>query len=87
MQTRTHSLIEQLFNTASGFLISVLVWQFVVGPIWHLHTNFAENLEITLLFTVVSIVRSYAWRRLFNRMSNKNNKKRHDKTDRTIRPS
>lgn len=33
MQSRTHSLIEQLFNTASGFLISVLVWQFVVQPI------------------------------------------------------
>lgn len=87
MQSRTHSLIEQLLNTASGFLISVLVWQFVVAPIWHITTTVGENLEITLLFTVVSIARSYAWRRLFNRMSNKNKKKRHDETDRANRPS
>ena len=66
-QTRLGSLVEQLLNIGSGFVISCLLWEFVVKPLWHIQTDFAENLQITALFTVVSIVRGYAWRRLFVR--------------------
>lgn len=84
MQTRLQSFIEQLLNIGSGFLVSLLVWEFVVKPIWNIQTSHAENLQITLLFTVVSIARSYAWRRVFNHRLNKNNKKAsHEKTDRS----
>ncbi len=85
MQSRTRSLIEQLLNIGSGFLISLLVWEFIVKPTWDIQTNFTENLNITLVFTVVSIVRSYIWRRLFNRLDNKNNKASHEPTDRSRR--
>lgn len=82
MQSRLHSLIEQLLNIGSGFLISLCVWEFVVKPIWNIETSFVENLQITVLFTVVSLARSYAWRRAFNHFSHKNNKKKsHDQTD------
>ena len=67
MQSRLSSLIEQFANIGSGFVISSLLWHFVVQPIWHIETSFAENLQITSLFTVVSIARGYAWRRTFNR--------------------
>lgn len=83
MQTRTRSLIEQLLNIGSGFLISLIVWEFVIKPIWSIQTNFSENIEITATFTVVSIVRSYVWRRLFNRLDNKKNKASHEQTDRS----
>jgi hypothetical protein len=76
MQSRLHSLIEQLLNIGSGFLISLCVWEFIVKPIWKIETNFAENLQITILFTVVSLARSYTWRRVFNHFSHKNNKKK-----------
>lgn len=83
MQTRTRSLIEQLLNTGSGFVLSLAVWEFVVKPVWDIHTSFAENLSITILFTVVSVLRSYLWRRLFNRLDYKNYKKRsHVNSDR-----
>jgi len=81
MQTRTRSLIEQLANTGSGFLLSLLVWECIVQPVWEIETSFIENLNITLLFTAVSIARSYLWRRLFNRLDNKNNKKRSHEPD------
>lgn len=74
MQTRRHSLFEQLANTAFGFIVSLLTWEFVVKPIWELHTDFVQNLSITLLFTVISIARGYVCRRLFNCLNNKNNK-------------
>jgi hypothetical protein len=86
MQSRTRSLIEQVLNTGTGFLISLLVWEFVVKPVWDIHTNFAENLSITLLFTAVSIARSYAWRRIFNHLDTNNYKKvQHGNTDRDHR--
>lgn len=87
MQTRLQSLTEQLINIGTGFLVSLLVWEFVVKPVWDLQTDFVENLQITLLFTVVSIARSYAWRRIFNRLNNKNKKAAHEHTDSVHRPS
>lgn len=67
MQSRRMSLIEQFANIGSGFVISSLMWHFVVQPFWNVETSIAENLQITTLFTVVSIARGYAWRRLFVR--------------------
>lgn len=75
MQTRKHSLVESLLNTASGFLLSCIVWEVIVKPVWHIQTTHAENLQITAVFTVVSIARSYAWRRFFNLHSTKNKNK------------
>jgi len=66
MQTRLESLIEQALNIASGFILSALAWQFLVMPIWHIQSNIVENLQITAMFTVLSLVRGYCWRRWFN---------------------
>lgn len=66
-QTRMSSFVEQVVNVGSGFVLSALVWQFVVIPVWGFGTSVEENLKITMLFTVVSLARGYAWRRLFNR--------------------
>jgi hypothetical protein len=53
---------------ASGFLVSQTVWCLIVVPVWNLPVNMAENLQITLLFTAVSVLRSYIWRRIFNHL-------------------
>lgn len=87
MQSRTRSLVEQLLNIGSGFLVSLCVWEFIVKPVWEIDTSFSENLTITCLFTVVSIARSYAWRRLFNRLDNNNYKKRSHELDRNHGPA
>lgn len=71
MQSAKHSLIEVLANIGSGFIISALLQEFVVTPFWHLRVSSLDNLSITLFFTVVSIGRSYAFRRLANRIGNK----------------
>jgi hypothetical protein len=65
-QTRLESFIEQCLNVASGFIISLMVWTFFIVPVWHLDVNMHQNLVITMIFTVVSIVRGYFWRRFFN---------------------
>lgn len=66
MQSKTASLIEQILNVGSGFIISLIVWVYVIVPIWNFDVTMIENLAITIIFTIVSVVRGYAWRRLFN---------------------
>ena len=65
MQKKWHSILETLLNTASGFIISVMAAE-VVFPLMGIHSTHAMNIEVTSIFTVISIVRSYFWRRLFN---------------------
>ncbi|WP_055456512.1 DUF7220 family protein [Pannonibacter indicus] len=63
-QSRTMSLVESLANVAVGYGIAVLT-QILIFPIFGLHTTLAQNLMMGGIFTVVSIGRSYALRRLF----------------------
>jgi len=65
MQTRTMSLIEVCLNIGSGYLIA-LATASIVFPLFGLEASLSDNLAIVAIFTVVSIVRSYAWRRVFN---------------------
>jgi len=67
-QSKRHSLIESVVQQGTGFVLSLLVWEFVVKPVWNIQTNLAESLSITLLFTLVSVARSYCFRRLFNHL-------------------
>lgn len=66
MQTKLGSFIESNVNTFIGFIGSMLIWEFVVKPMWHLPTGFLDNLTITFLFTVWSIARGYGVRRYVN---------------------
>ena len=65
MQSRRMSLLEASLNTASGFVVSLIVWQLICKWL-EIPMPLGRNLVITGIFTGVSIVRSYIWRRLFN---------------------
>ncbi len=65
-QTKLVSLIEALCNIGSGFVLSLVVWQWLVAPLFGYEVTFADNLALTSIFTVISIARSFAWRRFFN---------------------
>ncbi|MFM8808331.1 MAG: hypothetical protein ACKOJB_05400, partial [Chthoniobacterales bacterium] len=65
MQSRTMSLIEALANVLVGYGVAVTT-QAVVFPLFGLHASLDQNLAIGLIFTGVSLVRSYVLRRLFN---------------------
>ena len=63
-QSRAMSLFESFANVAVGYGVAV-VTQILIFPIFGLHTTLAQNLMMGAIFTVVSIGRSYALRRLF----------------------
>ncbi len=63
-QSRLMSLVESLANVLVGFGVAVAT-QIAVFPLFGLTVTITENLLIGLIFTAVSIVRSYALRRGF----------------------
>lgn len=66
-QTKIESAIEATVNIATGFLISWMVWMFVIPQLWpQLQTGPALGFGITCVFTVTSWLRSFFWRRYFN---------------------
>lgn len=65
MQSRWMSLLEAATNIVVGYCLAVLT-QLVVFPLFGLRATFSENLLIGGVFTLISLVRSYLLRRLFN---------------------
>ena len=71
MQTRKGSLFEITCNYVSGFVIAWLVWCYWAVPIMAICKELGlveptVGFIITALFTLVSVIRSYFWRRFFN---------------------
>lgn len=63
-QSRLMSLIEAIANVAVGYGVAV-VTQMVVFPWFGLPARLDDALAIGAIFTVVSILRSFLLRRLF----------------------
>jgi len=61
------SFIESLGNVAIGYGVAVAS-QVMIFPLFGIHCRLRDNLLIGLWFTAISIVRSYALRRLFNKI-------------------
>ena len=68
-QSKAESAIETMLNTLSGIILSLAVWNYwvLLIPYYGVErgSGAGTGLAITLTFTVVSIFRSYIWRRLF----------------------
>ena len=63
-QSRLMSLVESIANVIVGFGVAV-VTQILIFPIFGLHTTLSQNLKMGAVFTIVSIARSFALRRVF----------------------
>lgn len=65
MQTRRQSLIETMAGVAIGFAVSMAL-SAIVYPMHGHSFTVAQNASITVIFTIASVARGYAVRRLFN---------------------
>lgn len=66
-QTRKASLVESLLNVAIGYGVA-LASQIIVFPWFGINIPLSSNIAIGVIFTVISIGRSFAIRRLFEAM-------------------
>ena len=63
-QSRLMSLVESITNVVVGYGVAVMT-QILIFPNFGLHTTLAQNLKMGAIFTIVSIARSFALRRVF----------------------
>jgi hypothetical protein len=67
MQSKKHSLIESLTNIIVGLVTSFLI-QLAIYPLLNIEVSVNQNLVITAVFFIVSFVRGYVIRRIFNKI-------------------
>lgn len=65
-QSRKHSFIEAWANIGVGYAVNMLA-NFAIFPFFGWHISLRQNLLIGVVYTVISLVRSYCLRRTFNR--------------------
>jgi hypothetical protein len=65
-QTKRKSLIESITQTVVGLVISFAI-QLVIYPLLNIPVTFSQNLIITSVFFIASIIRGYIIRRIFNK--------------------
>ena len=65
MQSKKQSLIESLTSTTIGIIIGVVL-NLTILPIFGYPVSVVDSLWISVIFTVISIIRSYIIRRWFN---------------------
>lgn len=64
-QSRRHSVLEACANVAIGYGVS-LGAQLLIFPLFGILIPLSDNILIGCAFTVVSLIRSYTLRRIFN---------------------
>jgi hypothetical protein len=67
MQSQQQSATEIVTGTIAGLALAWVAGQYWIYPMFHVHVDYMLNLKMTSLFTIVSILRGYVWRRVFNR--------------------
>jgi hypothetical protein len=67
MQSRRNSALEAVANVLIGYAVAIAA-QMAIFPLFGICVPPSEHLAIGGLFTVVSLVRSYVLRRVFNRI-------------------
>lgn len=65
MQSKKDSLIESLTSTTIGIIIGIVL-NVTILPIFGYPVSLSDSLWISVIFTAVSVIRSYAVRRIFN---------------------
>ena len=60
------SLIESLIDVGSGFILAILI-QLLIFPLFGLYPTILDSMGIALIFTDVSITRSWIWRLVFTK--------------------
>lgn len=64
-QSRKGSAVEACINMLVGLIVS-MVANTIVFPRFGFHPSLLDNIGITLIYTAISLIRSYCLRRAFN---------------------
>jgi len=65
MQSKKMSIFESFVNVGIGYIVAVLA-NIIVLPIFGYKVTFYDSALIGLAFTLISLIRAYIIRRIFN---------------------
>lgn len=66
-QSKSMSLVEAISNVFIGYLVATAA-TYIILPLHGYNVTTAHALSISLAFTLISLIRSYLLRRVFNRL-------------------
>lgn len=69
-QSKRHSWVEAWANVAIGYTINIGA-NALIFPLFGINIALTTNLGLGLVYTTISVIRSYVLRRVFNRKTNK----------------
>ena len=67
MQTRFKSATEAVCSTLIGFMVSFALTMYIL-PVCGLVPTIGQAWQITVVYTIASLIRSYGVRRMFRRL-------------------
>ena len=65
------SVVETVTNLTAGLLLSIFVVQPIVFSHYDVVLTHGDNTAIAVIFTIVSLIRGYITRRIFNYLHNR----------------
>tara|TARA_R110002110_G_scaffold201607_4_gene412617 strand:+ start:782 stop:988 length:207 start_codon:yes stop_codon:yes gene_type:complete len=66
MQSKKYSIIESVANTSIGLVTSFII-QLIIYPLLDIPVSIGQNIIITFVFFIASVLRGYLIRRYFNK--------------------
>ena len=64
MVSKMRNLFETCVDVGSGLILSTMI-QLFIFPFFDLHPTVLESFHIAVIFTAISICRSWCWRTIF----------------------
>lgn len=68
MQSKKHSFVEAWANIFIGYSINFLA-NILIFPLFGWHITVAQNIWLGIIYTVISLIRSYCLRRVFTHIT------------------
>jgi len=68
IQSKRRSLLEAVINVMVGLFINWASWFLIIIPIFKIYPSSSDIILISIIFTIISISRSYIIRRIFNKI-------------------
>ena len=69
------TLIETCIDIGSGLILSTLI-QLFIFPFFGMYPTVLESFHIAVIFTIISMIRSFIWRTIFTRRRINDNRNR-----------
>lgn len=64
-------MLESAVNVASGYIISVAA-STIIYPLFGIPATHTQITGVAAVFTVIGVIRSFFWRRVFNWLTHRN---------------